>query len=169
MRRWLFAVFFICFTAGTAQAEEPLIGFVDLQKAILTVEEGKRAKDALRKTFEAKQQELSKKEDALKQLKDQIDRDTAADSPEARSRRAQFQSELMALQQSFMKEQQELQKLEQQQLAAITEKMRAVIADIGRAGGYTMILEIQGNRLLFAKDHLDLTNEVIRKYNAKFK
>ena len=158
MKRWFFAM-----------ALEPLIGYVDLQKAILTVEEGKRAKASIRQTYEAKQKALSKKEEALKSLKDQIDAEAAVDTPEARSRRAQFQSELMELQQSSMKEQQELQVLEQKQIAAITEKMRAVIEEIGRAGGYTLVLEIQGNRLLFAKDHLNLTNEVIRKYNAKYK
>lgn len=169
MRRWLFALVLMLFATGEARADEPLIGFVDLQKAILTVEEGKRAKASIRKTYEAKQQALSEKEEALKKLKDQIDAEGGAETPEARSRRAQFQSELMALQQSFMKEQQELQQLEQKQIASITEKMRTVIADIGRVGGYTLILEIQGNRLLFAKDHLNLTNEVIRKYNSKFK
>ena len=32
-----------------------------------------------------------------------------------------------------------------------------------------LILEVSDSRLLFAKPHLDLTNELIRKYNAKYK
>jgi len=170
MRAGLIALALSFFAASTARAQsEPLIGYVDLQKAIVTVEEGKRAKESLRKTYQAKQQALSEKEEELKRLKDRIDSEMQAQTPEAQSRRAQFQSKLMALQQEFMKEQQELQQLEAQQLQSITEKMRKIIASIGKAGGYSMILEIQGNRLLYAKDHLDLTNEVIRKYNAKFK
>ncbi|NJK88591.1 MAG: OmpH family outer membrane protein [Myxococcales bacterium] len=47
--------------------------------------------------------------------------------------------------------------------------MKGVIAEVGAAGGYDLVLEIQANRLLFAKDHLDITNEVIRKYNVKYK
>ena len=31
-----------------------------------------------------------------------------------------------------------------------------------------MIMEAQESSLLFAKAHLDLTNEVIRKYNARY-
>ncbi len=147
----------------------PLIGYIDLQKAIVTVEEGKRAKAALKKTYDAKQAELTAKEAELKELKDTIEREASIDTPESRARRAQFQSKLMALQQAFMQEQQQLQQLEAKELSVITEKMRAVIAQIGKAGGYTLILEVQTNRLLYAKDHLDLTNEVIRKYNAKYK
>lgn len=169
MRAWFLAIILSFVASGVARAAEPLIGYVDLQKAIVTVEEGKRAKEALRKTYEEKQKALSDKEEELTNLKAQIERELQIQTPEAQQRRAQFQSKLMALQQSFMKEQQELQQLEAKQLQAITEKMRTIIADIGREGGYSMILEIQGNRLLFAKDHLNLTNEVIRKYNAKFK
>jgi Skp family chaperone for outer membrane proteins len=47
--------------------------------------------------------------------------------------------------------------------------MRGVIKEIGEQGGYTLILEVQDARLLYAKPHLDLTNEVIRKYNGKYK
>ena len=37
------------------------------------------------------------------------------------------------------------------------------------ASVHTLILEVAESRLLFAKPHLDLTNEVIRKYNGKYK
>lgn len=154
-----------------AQAADPQIGYVSLQRAILEVEEGKRAKDKLKKTFETKQAELTKKEADLKVLKDQIDSKStvATEDPETKLQKQKFQDKLMELQQTFMKEQQELQATEQKELSAITERMRAVIKDIGNAGGYQLILEIQDSRLLFAKPHLDLTNEVIRKYNAKHK
>ncbi|NJK88592.1 MAG: OmpH family outer membrane protein [Myxococcales bacterium] len=103
---------------GSAQ-----VAYVDLQKAILSVDEGQRAKAALRKTYEKKQTELSAKEQELKTLKDTVEREmqTKVDTPEARERRAQFQQKLMALQQNFMKEQQELQQLEAKELSAITE------------------------------------------------
>ncbi|MBK6684425.1 MAG: OmpH family outer membrane protein [Deltaproteobacteria bacterium] len=159
------------FRLAPAQAADPQIGYVSLQRAILEVEEGKRAKDKLKKTFEKKQGELTKKEADLKALKDQIDSKStvANEDDKTKAQKAEFQNKLMELQQTFMKEQQELQAQEQKELSGITERMRGVIKDIGNAGGYQLILEIQDSRLLFAKPHLDLTNEVIRKYNAKYK
>lgn len=151
-----------------AEAADPLIGYVSLQRAILEVEEGKRAKANLKKVFEKKQAELTKKESELKAMKDALDaKNPGAQDPATQKQRSEFQAKLMELQQTFVKEQQELQGQEQKELTAITEKMRTVIKEIGNAGGYQVILEIQDSRLLFAKPHLDLTNEVIRKYNLK--
>lgn len=151
-----------------ADAKE-LIGYVHLQRAILEVDEGKRAKSQLKKSFDKKQASLQKREQELKSLKDAIEASATKDDPATRQKRIEFQNKLLELQQIFVKEQKELQELEQKELSAITEKMRKVIQDIGKQGGYTLILEIQESRLLYAKNHLDLTNEVIRKYNAKYK
>lgn len=156
--------------ASRADAKE-LFGYVNLQRAILEVDEGKAAKKRLKKTFDKKQAELGKLEKELKGLKDKLDADPAIkkETPEARSKRAEFQRRLLELQQKFVAEQQALQRLEAEELAKISTKMRKVIRAIGKAGGYTLILEIQESRLLYAKGHLDLTNEVIRKYNSKHK
>lgn len=151
-----------------AQAKD-MLAYVNLQRAILEVDEGKRAKEGLKKTFEKKQADLQKKEKELKSLKDALEKDATKDDPMTRQKRIEFQNKLLDLQQVFVKEQQELQQLEQKELSAITVKMRKIIEEIGKAGDYMLILEIQDSRLLYAKAHLDLTNEVIRKYNSLYK
>jgi outer membrane protein len=155
-----------------AKGEDVVIGYVNIQRAILEVEEGKRAKENLKKTFDAKQASLSAKETELKKMKDELEKQSVVKNPNdpaTAAQRKNFQDKLMELQQVFVKEQQELQQEEQKMLSGITEKMKKVIAEIGDQGGYTLILEIQDSRLLYAKAHLDLTNEVIRKYNSRYK
>lgn len=172
-----FAVASVCFVAHAAEAapaaagkEDMLIGYVDIQRALIEVNEGKRAKDQLKAQFEVKQKELSQKEAELKKLKDAIDKESVVKVDEAtEKKKAEFQTKLMELQQKFMKEQKELQEAEATLTTAITEKMRKVIGEIGEQSGYTLILESSGTRMLYAKPHLDLTNELIRKYNAKHK
>lgn len=148
-------------------AATPVLGYVHLQRAILEVEEGKRAKARLQKTVEKKQKSLIAKEKELKTLKEALDKQSVVkkDDPATRAQKAEFETKLMELQQTFMQEQQELQKLEAKTLSGITQKMQKIIQKIGRSEGYTLILEIQENRLLFAKKHLDITNQVIRRYN----
>lgn len=148
--------------AGPAQAA-PLIGYVNLQKAILSVDDGQDAKDKLERTLKQKQKELTSKKDGLEALTKKL---SAGQLTSAE--REQLNKKRMELQEAFMKEQGELQRLERETLGKIMKKMRKVIDGIGRKGGYTMILEVNENRLLFAQDHLDLTNEVIRKYNSKY-
>ncbi len=169
----LLALILGLFTSAVAFAQkkdEVVIGYVNLQRAILEVEEGKRAKAQLKVTFEKKQAELQKREAELMKLKEALEREASAASDAAnRQKVIEFQNKMMELQKVFMEEQKGLAELEQGALSGITTKMRGVIDEIGKAGGYTLILEVQDSRLLYAKTHLDLTNEVIRKYNQKFK
>lgn len=153
-----------------AQAQQKsgdvLIGYVNLQRAILETEEGKRAAKSLKSTFDEKQKRLTAKETELMKLKEQMDKEPAGKEDESRKKLGE---KIMELRQTFMKEQQELQEAERKQFADISVKMRKTIEGIGQSGGYTIILEGQEARLLFAKNHLDLTNEVIRAYNTKNK
>jgi outer membrane protein len=169
MPRLLASTFAFLLLAPAASEAGDAMGYVNLQRAILEVDEGKRAKEGLKKTFEKKQADLQKREGELKALKDAIEAAAQKDDPATRQKRIEFQNKLLELQQIFVKEQGELQQLEQKELSAITDKMRKIIGEIGKEGGYTLILEIQDSRLLYAKAHLDLTNEVIRKYNARHK
>ncbi len=153
--------------AEAQKSGDVLIGYVNLQRAILETEEGKRVFKSLKSTIDEKQKKLSAKETELKALMDKMDKEPAGkEDPQARKT---LNEKLMDLRQSFMKEQQELQEAERKQLGDLTTKMRKTIETIGQAGGYTLILEGQETRLLFAKTHLDLTNEVIRAYNNKNK
>jgi outer membrane protein len=155
---------------ASATSLPPLvIGYVNLQRAVIEVKEGKRAKDKLKETFEKKQAQLGQKEAELNTLKARLEKESVVKDDEAtRKRQAEFQSKLMELQQTFRSEQQALQQAEQEALSGITKKMRDVISEIGKKGQYTLILEVQDSRLLYAKQHLDLTNEVIRNYDKKY-
>lgn len=160
----------ISLPASAAQAADSVIGYVNLARALLEVNEGKRAMSRIKVTFDKKQADLLKSEAELKTMKDKLDSTSAvADTATTRAKRAEFESKVMELQQRLFKEQQELEKLKAKELAAIREKMSKIIRQVGKSNGYTLILEIQESRLLYAKPHLDLTNEVIRKYNQKFK
>lgn len=155
---------------AAAQQKDTLIGYVNMQRAILETEEGKRAKKQLKDTFDVKQKNLSDRENQLMKLKEQLEKEAQGkDDPEIRKKVLDFQNRLLELKQIYMKEQQELAETEQKQLGEITGKMKKIIEEIGAQGGYTIILEMSDSRLLFAKPHLDLTNELIRKYNSKHK
>lgn len=150
-------------------ADKGLIGYVNLQRAIVEVEDGKRAKARLEKTFKEKQAALQKEEAELEAMKEQLKgADMSKEDPETRAKVLALQKKFLALREALMKEQQELKKLEGEALSKITKKMRKVVEQLGKSGGYMMIIEAQESSILFAKPHLDVTNEVIRRYNAKY-
>jgi outer membrane protein len=173
----MFAAASALLIAGVASAaptaggkDEFLIGYVDFVRARVEVNEGKRAIEQLKGQFEKKQKELSDREAKVKKMDDDLKKESVIKMDEAtQKKKEELQQQVLELQQIFIKEQKELQEAEAKVASTIGEKMRKVIAEIGEQGGYTLILESSSSRMLFAKPHLDLTNEVIRKYNAKHK
>ncbi len=158
----LFAAVMAGFSVSAVAEAAPLIGYVHLQKAILRVEEGKAARAKLEKTMKSKQKQLTSKKKELEDLTQKLSKGQATDAEKAK-----FNKQRAELQEVFLKEQNELQKMERETLEPIVKKMRKIIEGVGKKGGYTVILEVGANGLLFAQDHLDLTNEVIRTYNKR--
>ena len=71
--------------------------------------------------------------------------------------------ELQAL---FVNLQKDLSERERDATRGIFDRMNAIVRDIAEADGFTYVLE-KGAGIVYAPPALDLTNELIRKYNAK--
>ena len=76
---------------------------------------------------------------------------------------ADLRGRLEKVQQTYMRHQQDLQGKEQKETAKIFERMTKIISEIAAGENFTMIVD--KSALVFAKPHLDLTNELIRRYN----
>ena len=162
------AVNFVSVPSALAAKGDGQLGYVNMQRAVVEVEEGKRARAKLEKTFKAKQSALQKKEKDLEKLKKAIDisgitPEKAATDPKL----IEFRKKLLELREEFAKEQKEIKDLEAKALQGITKKLRTIIQALGKKGKYLLILEATEGSLLYAKPHLDITNEVIRVYNSK--
>lgn len=156
--------------ARPALAAEELVGYVNLQRAIVEVEDGKKAKKQLEQAFQTKQTELRAKEADLEAMKKRLEAaNLKEDDPKAREQVLEFQRKFNELRQTLVAEQEALKKQENAALGEITQKLQSIIKDVGKKGGYTMIMEVQGASILFAKPHLDITNQVIRLYNQQSK
>lgn len=150
-----------------AGAQDMKIAFVDLQRALNEVDEGAAAKAALKKEFDAKQAELDKRQNELKAMKDEIDARGMMMTPEAKQEKmADLQKKLMEVQQLYFQLQQELSQKEAQATSDIFAKMGTLLEAMGKDAGYTIIVE--KSAVLYAKPSLDLTNELIRRYNDAY-
>jgi outer membrane protein len=153
-----------------AGAADLKIGYVNLQAAMNDVEEGKAAKAALKKEFDAKQKTLDDKQNELKRLKEDLDKQAIVMSEETkREKQIDFERRVMEVQQLFVKLQQELGEREREMMKVIIDKMELVIKEIAEAGGFAYVFEQQNAGILFAPSADNLTNELVRKYNARFK
>ena len=150
-----------------AAADDVKLGYVDLQRALNEVEEGASAKKALKKEFDEKQKQLDTKQNDLKALKEELDARGSMMKPEVKQEKLNdLQKKLMETQQLYYALQQELSKREGDATAEIFKKMGVILQGMGEGDGYTLIVE--KSAVLYAKGALDLTNELIRRYNDAY-
>jgi outer membrane protein len=167
MRAVFLAVVAAFFLAAMPAAAEGKIGIVDLQRALNEVEEGATAKAALKKEFDDKQKQLDARQNELKQMKDELDAQATMMTPEKKAEKvAELQRKLMEVQQIYMTLQQDLSKREQEATARIFEKMAIILRQVGEEDGFDAIVE--RTAVPYFKPSLDVTNELIRRYNAAY-
>lgn len=168
MSRWLvLGAFLLGSTPLAAFAEDVKLGYVDLQRALNETEDGRKAKANLKKVFDAKQKELDEQQEALKKdIEDLNKKRTLLPAEKVREKETELQDRMQKVQQTYMRHQQDLSGKEQEATAKIFERMSKIINKIALAENFTMVLDRQQSAVLFAKPHLDLTNELIRRYNA---
>jgi outer membrane protein len=168
MSRWfVLGIFLLGSSPITAFAEEVKLGYVDLQRALNETEDGRKAKANLKKVFDAKQKELDEQQEALKKdIEDLNKKRTLLPAEKVREKETELQDRMQKVQQTYMRHQQDLSSKEQEATAKIFERMSKIINKIAVAENFTMVLDRQQSAVLFAKPHLDLTNELIRRYNS---
>jgi outer membrane protein len=147
-------------------AAEQKIGYVDMQRAFEETDDGKKAKAKLKAEFDKKQKELDSRQEELKKMKADIDRQQSILKPEVIQQKTQeLQQKVVQLQETYMRLQKDLQEKEGVETQRILRKMQAIVAQIAQAEGVTFVFDKNAG-LLYAPPALDLTNELIRKYNA---
>lgn len=157
---------------GTASAsEDPAaaglrIGTVDMQRALQTVEAGKKAKGQLEKDFNSKKKELQDEEAAIKKMGEEFRKQALVMSDEAKMKKeTELRERIIKFQEKTQKSQLDIQGKERELTAPIITKLRSFIADTAKKRGYTLVLEKNENTVLFSMEKDDLTEEVITLFN----
>ena len=163
------AVLALALAVAPAARAEFKLGYVDFQRALRESEEGKAATATLKRDFDEKQKVLTAKSEEVKRLQEDLQRQASLLTPEAKmAKGAELERKMMEAQELYMKMQQELSGKEREAMRPINDKMVAVVREIAQAEGFTYVVDREAAGLVFAPEAFDLTNELIRKYNARF-
>ena len=169
IKRVLSALSIIIFSVISLQAA-PIyadnLAYVDLQRAVFEVNDGKAAKARLEKMKGQRQSALDTKQKDLKKLQESLEKQADFMSDDVKAKKAEeFRTKLGELQQTYATLQRELAEEEMKIQQKILGQMGEVLKAMGEEGSYTMI--VRKDALLWAPPHLDVTNELIRRYNGK--
>ena len=146
------------------------IGYVDMQRALAEVNEGRDAKERLKSQLEKKQKELDREQQALQREGEQLEKQAAMMTEEARlTKQNQLREKFMVLAQKLEKGKLDMANLERTELDSIFKKMDPIISQIAQREGLSMVFEKSESGLVYALPSLDLTNEIVRVYNDRNK
>lgn len=143
------------------------IAYGDMRRAVTECREGVKVSAELLKEKTIKQAVLDDKQKRIMDLQKDIQAQGSLMKPEAKEAKiAEFQKEAAEAQQLLGTLQNEMVQKEQQMIQGIVAKMEPVISTLRKEGSYFMILSKEA--ILDAPAHLDLTNEIIRRYDAAY-
>jgi outer membrane protein len=164
------ALLLCCFVASTSVYAEGLkIGTMSIQDIIA----GSQAGQDARKVLEARQSELQPKlqadQDSLKEQAKEIEKRSSVWSEDVRaSKERDYQKNMKEYQLKVEDAQYEMKQLEKNALDPIFKELQAVIGEIAKEKGLSMVFErAKSSGLLYADDSLDISGEIVKALDAK--
>ncbi len=151
-------------------AAELKIGYANLQRALNECEAGKSAKEALKKEAKGREEELNRKERELKALKEEIEKKRAVWNAETRAKKEkELRIKSKEFQKQYMAYGEELNKKKRETEGRIIDELRKIVNEVAEREGYTYIFEISLGGVLYGPPDDDITDEVIKLYNERFR
>jgi outer membrane protein len=178
-RAWraLFFAFLLSMVPGTAvwmatttdaHAADAKIAVVDFQRAINEVKEGATAKAKLEGMFKEKKVAIEQMEADLRAKDEEYKKQAVILSDAARQQKEQELMQLqMQYQQVYMQSEQEMQQMYAVIMEGLISKMRDLAENIGKERGLTLIVEATEGGVVYFDTGLDITDELIKRYDAK--
>ncbi|MDR2421983.1 MAG: OmpH family outer membrane protein [Deltaproteobacteria bacterium] len=153
------ALFF--FLAGPAEAQ--VIGVIDMQKAVDDSKAGKSAKNKLKAKHESLQKGLQAKETELEKKENDLKNQAAAMNQEAlEKRRNDFLKDVQTYREQAQRASDEMQKALGDAMSPLYEKAKKAAANLASERGFTVILEASEGGVIFAQSSVDLTSEITK-------
>ncbi|MBI1908950.1 MAG: OmpH family outer membrane protein [Deltaproteobacteria bacterium] len=166
----------VCFLAsfapvvGAAESSGIKIGLVNFQKCLNSVEQGKKAKEALKAEFDTKQKKLDLQQNELKRIRDDVEKQKLVMSEEAlRSKENDYKTKVMEIQKNLGDFRQDLMTKEGKMTSLILENLRKLVAEVGQKENYTLIVEGSQDAVIYTASKDDLTDKIISLYNQRYK
>jgi outer membrane protein len=155
---------------GSVLAAELKVAYVDIQRAVNESNAGKEAKKAITKDVEKIQHIVVDKQKELQTLKESLDKQALMLTPDARANKEkEYQNKLREFQRWGEDTQNEINQKRMEIERNISAALIKVIQKIGADEGYTVILEKNESIVLYATKSIDITDRVIKAYDAQKK
>ncbi len=145
------------------------IGVIDFQKILETSSSGKAAQAEIKKKGKKMEADLKKRGSGIEDNKKKLEREALVMSKEMRQEKERELriniNDLRTLQKKYMAD---FKKYENRLVSKMQKEVVEIVKTIGKKGGYLLIIERREGGALYYPNSIDLTDHVIKAYNAKY-
>ncbi len=168
MKRLLVLLSLMGLLMSEAYADDVKIGYVDLRKVLTESKAGKRTKGEIEKVVKQRQDTLVKDEQKLKTLQEAFEKDKLILSEVQKQQKQQeFQQKLQAYQKAAGEAQREVGQKEAEFTKKAIPEIKAIISEVAKEEKLVLVFEKNEMPVLYATEGPDLTDKVLKKYDAK--
>jgi outer membrane protein len=161
----MFGAFLAAMSAAVPAHAELKFAYVDVQRALNECDAGKRAKADFQGKVTTLEGRLQRQQNEVQALKDEMEKKgMLMNADQRQALQDQYMEKLKNFERDYKDSKDELQAKDQEITAKIVHDLAQVIRTIGERDSYTMVFE-KGS-ILWGASNIDITDQVIRNYNA---
>jgi len=164
----LVGIVMIVLAAAVPAAAQVNIAVIDVQRVVTESDPGKQALQKLKQLQDAKIDEGRALQQELATMQDQMSKQRFTLSEERLAELSkQLEDKQIALQRFQDDAERELDEARRRELGGLEGRIIPVINEIGSERGYTLIFNKFQSGLVYADDAVDITDDVIRRFNTR--
>lgn len=157
------------FVASGLAADVAKIGIVDFQKILTTSEAGKEAQGEISTKGKAMEADLKAMGSELEEAKERLEREAMVMAPEKRAEKErELRIKLMDFKDREKQYKKEFNDYNMQLVGKFRKDIFVIAEEIGKKDGYLLILEKNESGALYFPGSIDITDQLIQKYNQTF-
>jgi len=146
------------------------IGVLNFQEVLKQSEAGKEVYNKLQTQADEYDKKLSDLGNEIKVVQDEYAQKESIYKEETKEKkRTEIQRMIRSFNTSKEDYTKELKRLEMRHLKKVQDEVMKIVTDLGKELGYEVILEVQNSAVLYMADSVDITDNVIKRYNNVYK
>jgi outer membrane protein len=162
------AVGVLAFGLGAKNDEAFKMGIVDLDQAVSSTKEGKAAREEIERKRRDAEAVLQPMIDEFQtKAKDFESQQFVLSDDARRKRELDLQERRMRIEGKQKELQGELEISVERLIGPLRAKMDEIVSDVGKEGGFSLIIRRNTPGLMYSREALDMTDLVISKFNEK--
>jgi len=143
------------------------VGVINIQEAILSSGEGKKAMAELQKKYQPRQQDIQRLQQEIQGINDQLQKQGATLSEEEQARlNRDLTAKQTLLKRSSEDFNNDAQADRDEAVRRIGQKMVRILQDYAKQNGYALVVDNAQIPVYYAATDIDLTAEMVRRYDA---